>query len=221
MPPTSPLPPALGRLHARARAIPALRRFTFLNRMLLAMAFVPTGLVKATGQRFTLLPVDHPVGFFFEAMFLTGPWWIFIGLMQVLAGIFLLVPATAPLGAMLFLPIVVSIFLITVGVGFQGTVWVTGAMVLSSLYLVCWDGHRVWGAAVQLLGRGAAEEGVLEGVSLVERVGWGMGLVGGMGVFLMTRGFVPGPALLPLLLLGGAGALLVLAGWWWSVRRPA
>ena len=27
-----------------------------------------TGLVKATGQRFTLLPVENPIGFFFEAV---------------------------------------------------------------------------------------------------------------------------------------------------------
>ncbi len=219
MPVDPPVPPSLARIQTRVRGIPALRRFTFVNRLLLAMAFIPTGLVKATGRRFTLLPVENPVGFFFEAMFLTGPWWILIGVMQVLAGVCLLVPATATLGAVLFLPIVLSVFLITVGVGFEGTVWVTGGMLLSSVYLVCWDGDRIWGAAAKLLEPDACRGAVLEGAPRVERVGWGMGLTAGMGLFLMTRGFMPRSALLPLLVLGGAGGVLVLAGWWTLLRR--
>ena len=69
-----------------------------MNRILLAMAFFPTGLVKATGQRFTLLPIENPVGFFFEAMYQTGPYWYFIGMVQVAAAVLLLIPATATLG---------------------------------------------------------------------------------------------------------------------------
>ena len=70
-----------------------------MNRILLAMAFLPTGLVKATGQRFTLLPVDTPVGFFFEAMYRTGPFWRFIGVVQVASAVMLLIPGTALLDA--------------------------------------------------------------------------------------------------------------------------
>ena len=99
------------------------------------MAFFPTGLVKLTGQRFTLLGVDTPVGFFFEAMYQTGPYWRFIGLAQITASVLLLIPRTATLGALLFLPIGTSIFLITWGVGFQGTVWVTSGMLLAVVYL--------------------------------------------------------------------------------------
>ncbi|MGI9625596.1 MAG: DoxX family protein, partial [Longimicrobiales bacterium] len=91
----TPLPPVLERAHSWSRAQPWLGRFTLMNRLLLAMAFIPTGLVKATGQRFTTLPVENPVGFFFEAMYQTGPYWFFIGAMQILAGVLLLVPATA------------------------------------------------------------------------------------------------------------------------------
>ena len=54
------LPPAIADRLARVRATPVLRRFTLMNRLLLAMAFLPTGLVKLTGQRFTILPVDDP-----------------------------------------------------------------------------------------------------------------------------------------------------------------
>ncbi len=57
-------PFAVADLLARVRAAPWLQRFTLMNRLLLAMAFLPTGLVKLAGRRFTTLPVDDPVGFF-------------------------------------------------------------------------------------------------------------------------------------------------------------
>ncbi len=164
------LPAPLGKVHAWARSQPWLFRFTLMNRLLLAMAFLPTGLVKLTGQRFTLLPVENPVGFFFEAMYQTGLYWNFIGFMQVAAAILLLIPKTATLGAVLFLPVGFSIFLITWGVGFGGTVYVTAGMLLSVIYLVCWDGDRVWAAAFQLMGRRSAPS-LLSGAHWLEKAG--------------------------------------------------
>jgi len=66
-------------------------------RILLAAGFIPTGLVKLLNQRFTTLPVESPIGAFFEAMYQTGLYWQFLGLTQVLAGCMLLVPAFAHL----------------------------------------------------------------------------------------------------------------------------
>jgi hypothetical protein len=82
------------------------------------------------------------VGFFFEAFYRTGIWYRFVGVCQILAALMLLLPGTAALGAMLYLVIIVNIFLITVGVGFTGTPFITGPMVLAALYLVCWDYPR-------------------------------------------------------------------------------
>lgn len=63
-------------------------------------------------------------------------------------------PRGSPLlGALLFLPIGVSIRLITWGVGFTGTVWVAAGMVLSVIYLLCWDADRIWEAATKVSGR--------------------------------------------------------------------
>ena len=42
-------------------------RFTLFTRILLAAAFIPTGMVKLMGQRFTLISPEHPIGAFFEA----------------------------------------------------------------------------------------------------------------------------------------------------------
>ena len=76
---------ALERLHARARASLWLLRFTWLTRILLGVAFLPSGMTKLLGNRFTLLGTDTPIGFFFEALYQTGFYWRFIGLAQLTA----------------------------------------------------------------------------------------------------------------------------------------
>ena len=149
-------------------------RFTLVNRLLLAMAFLPTGLVKATGQRFTLISVDDPIGFFFEAMYQTGPYWRFIGAVQIVAAVCLLIPATATVGALPFLPVGMSILLITWGIGFGNTVFIAAGMLLSVIYLLCWDADRIWGAASGLIGV-RSQPPLLQGAHWVETLGWGLG----------------------------------------------
>ncbi|MDH3270009.1 MAG: hypothetical protein OEN56_01675 [Gemmatimonadota bacterium] len=208
----SGLPKRLDALHQLARAQPWLGRFTLMNRLLLAMAFLPTGLVKATGQRFTTLPVENPVGFFFEAMYQSGPYWHFIGVSQIVAALLLLIPATATLGALLFLPIIVSIVLITWGIGFSGTIWITAGMLLSVIYLLCWDADRIWSATSTVLGTPEGPK-LLADATWFEKAGWLLGGAVGIALLLVTRGFLPSSAT-PRLLLGGVGAaILVVAGW--------
>ena len=205
------LPPAIADRLARVRATPVLQRFTLMNRLLLAMAFLPTGLVKLTGQRFTILPVDDPVGFFFEAMYRTGPYWRFIGAVQVLAAVLLLVPRTATLGAVLFLPVVGSILLITIGVGFGLTAVIVAGMLLANLWLLCWDADRVWAAGAGLWGS-RREPHPLRDMHWVEKVGWLLGGAAGMGVFLATRGVLPMTAVPALLGTGVLAMALVVGG---------
>ena len=59
----------IDQLHTWATAQPALRVFTVCVRVLLALAFVPSGLVKILGEPFTTLPVSDPVGYFFAGFF--------------------------------------------------------------------------------------------------------------------------------------------------------
>lgn len=216
---THDLPPRLARLHRWCRAQGWLRRFTLANRVLLAMAFLPTGLVKALGRRFTLLPVDDPIGFFFEAMYRTGPYWHFIGLVQVVSAVLLLIPRTATLGAVLFLPVGLSVFLVTVGVGFGNTVWVTGGMLLSVVYLICWDGERVWRVAATLLAPQGEGGRLLEGATRLEIVGWTAGGACGIGLFLVTRGLLPRGSVLPLLVGGACALVAVMVGWGIGLAR--
>ena len=126
------------RWHAAARSRAWLYRFAWLNRIVLALAFTPSGWTKLIGHRFTALPVEHPVGFFFEAMYRTGFYWNFLGAAQLGAALLLLIPRTHALGALLYFPIVANVFLITVSMGFRGTPVVTGLMLMANLFLVCW-----------------------------------------------------------------------------------
>lgn len=133
----------LDRWHASARRQVWLGRFAVLVRLLLALGFTPSGWTKLAGHRFTLLPVEDPVGFFFEALYRTSFYWNFLGFIQLLAAALLLIPRCTTLGAVLYFPIILNIFLITLSMHFQGTPAITGLMLLGSVYLLCWDYDRL------------------------------------------------------------------------------
>lgn len=191
--------------HQRLRAWPLALRLVWMTRLLLALGFLPTGLVKVLGQRFTSMGIDTPVGFFFEAMYLTGFYWRFIGASQMLAALLLLWPRTALLGALLFAPIVVNIHVITTSVGFVGTPVVTGLMVLAVVYLLVWDAHRLAPLLPGAPGVWAAPSSRVP-IGWAEAVCYGLAFAGGLVVMLGTRGLGGGAWLLP------AAGLSVLAG---------
>ena len=134
---------ALDRLHAAARRHVWLGRLAIVTRVLLALGFTPSGWTKLVGHRFTQLGPDTPVGFFFEALYRTGFYWQFLGAVQLLAAVLLVIPRTTTLGAVLYFPVIVNIFLITVSMHFQGTPVITGLMLLGSVFLLCWDYDRL------------------------------------------------------------------------------
>jgi len=133
---------SLDRLHAAARRNRWLGRLAIVTRILLALGFTPSGYTKLVGHRFTRLPVEDPVGFFFEALYRTGWYWNFLGAAQLLAAVLLLNPRTTTLGAVLYFPIIVNVFLITLSMHFTGTPIITGLMLLGSVFLLCWDYDR-------------------------------------------------------------------------------
>ncbi len=126
--------------------------FAWFTRILLALGFTPSGWTKLAGNRFTSLPLDNPVGFFFEALFRTGFYWNFLGFAQLCCAALLLFPRTALMGAICYFPIILNIFLITVSMNFRGTPLITGAMLLANLFLLLWDYDRLKCAAIALFG---------------------------------------------------------------------
>jgi uncharacterized membrane protein YphA (DoxX/SURF4 family) len=144
--PADPSPADSGRLlafHARIRRIVVLRHFTAFTRVLLAVGFIPPGLTKILGNPFTMLGPEHPVGLFFSVFQGAGLWYHFVGWGQVGAAVLLLFPRTATLGAVVYLPIIVNIAMVTTAIDFAGTVVVTWLMTLACLYLLAWDFDRL------------------------------------------------------------------------------
>lgn len=177
----------LDNIHSQVSRHPFLKRFTLLNRLLLAVAFIPTGLVKMKYERFSQISTDNQIGFFFEAFYQNELWYMAVGFSQILAGLLLLIPRTAHLGAFLFLPIIVNINLITFGAGFSGTPVVTGLMLLSNLYLVLWE-YPHWRSWLN------TEKNMLSYTNIFfagEGLSYLLGAIGLMCFFLGTRGLVP------------------------------
>ncbi len=194
----------LDRLHARVRGSGLLYRFTLATRILLAVGFIPTGTVKLLGRRFTSMDPSTDVGAFFEVMYQSGEYWRFIGAAQILAGILVLIPRTATLGAVLFTPVITSIFVITLSYDFRGTPLVTGMMLLATLYLLCWDWHRVR----PLLSEAPREPLPLAAhrLTTAERGIYTVGVAAAFAAFFATRSLLP-PAFMAwgLLVAGLAG----------------
>lgn len=117
--------------------------FAVFCRIALAVSFIPTGIVKILGQRFAEgLPTHNPLGHYFDALLLTGYYYTFLGVVQVITAILLLIPRTALLGALMYFPIVTNICVLTYATRFDGTRLITMAM-LASLFLLVWDYDRL------------------------------------------------------------------------------
>ena len=93
----------------------------WLTRYLLAFAFIPSGMKKVLGQRFTNIGTDNPIGYFFEALFRTGIYWNFLGWGQLIA----------------------AILMMTVSMHFTGTWLIALLMLFASTCLLLWDANRL------------------------------------------------------------------------------
>jgi uncharacterized membrane protein YphA (DoxX/SURF4 family) len=113
--------------------------FTWITRILLALAFIPSGLKKLLGLRFTTLGIETPVGFLFEALYRTGFYWNFLGFVQLVAALLILFPKTSFLGALIHLIITINILVIVCAMHFIGTPIIASLMLLANLYLFFWD----------------------------------------------------------------------------------
>lgn len=124
-------------------SIKLLNLFIINLRILLGIAFIPSGLTKVFNREFTTLTDKTAIGFFFEGLYQSGFYWIFIGLCQLLTAFLLMTQRMATLGAVFFFVIIVNIFIITVSLNFTGTWIITGLMLLAGLLLLVWDWERL------------------------------------------------------------------------------
>lgn len=120
-----------------------LQIFVIYLRYLIGFAFIFASLVKIQGLRFTAESgAEDPINsglHFFETLYQSGIYWRFLGLAQFITGTLLITQHFAKLGAILFLPIIANVFVITISYDFGGTSIITGLMLISTLFLVYWD----------------------------------------------------------------------------------
>ena len=91
----------------------------------MGVTFILSGLRKWPGVKFTTLPVENPVGAYFQAMHDTGFYWNSIGYFQIGVGL-------------LMMPVTVNIFLVSVSLHMTGTPFITAAMLLGNAFLLYW-----------------------------------------------------------------------------------
>jgi uncharacterized membrane protein YphA (DoxX/SURF4 family) len=132
----------LDALHFRARQSKWLGYFSIFCRIALAAGFIPSGMQKILGERFTTLAINHPMGNFLEAFHHTGYYYPFVGVMQVTAAILLLIPRTVTIGAFIYFPIILNICILSLAVRFDGSQVTSPLMVCAVLFLLCWNYHK-------------------------------------------------------------------------------
>src|SRR6478672_4643093 len=134
---------ALDKIHASVIQNTWLQLFTVFTRVILAVGFIPPSIKKILHKPFTVLPDSNPVGHYFNALYQTGFYYEFIGWSQIIAAVLLLLPRTAHIGTLMFLPIIVNIAALSCSVGFKGTWLLTIFMNLAAVWLTAWEYDRL------------------------------------------------------------------------------
>jgi uncharacterized membrane protein YphA (DoxX/SURF4 family) len=134
----------LDRLHLQAKQNRWLWLFSVFNRLVLALGFIPAATVKLIDERFASgLHANHPMGHYLEALHLTGYYYTFIGIAQLLAAVMLLIPRTATLGAFIYFPVILNITVLTFATRFDGSLFTAPLMTLANLYVLGWN-YEKW-----------------------------------------------------------------------------
>lgn len=104
----------------------------------MGLTFIISGLRKLPGVKFTELPIDDPVGSYFNAMHETGFYWNFIGYFQIVIGIMIFFNRFVVISSLLMMPVTLNIFLISIALNMKGTPIITSLMVAGNLILLMW-----------------------------------------------------------------------------------
>ena len=107
-------------------------------RIIMGLTFISSGIRKLPGIKFTALPIDNPVGSYFNAMYETGFYWNFIGYFQIVIGVMVFFNRFVVVSSLLMMPVTVNIFLISIALNMKGTPIITSLMVVGNIFLLLW-----------------------------------------------------------------------------------
>jgi len=100
--------------------------------------FLISGFRKMPGVKFTILNIEDPIGFFFEAMYRTGVYWNLIGYIQIAIATIIYFPKFRAVAVLTMFVININILFITLGLHMIGTPVIAVFMVLGNIYLMLW-----------------------------------------------------------------------------------
>lgn len=108
------------------------------TRIGMGLTYILSGIRKLPGIKFTALPMDNPVGAYFNAMYDTGYYWNFIGCFQIAIGVLVFFNRAVVISSLLMMPVTVNIFLVSIALNMRGTPVITTAMLFGNLLLLFW-----------------------------------------------------------------------------------
>jgi uncharacterized membrane protein YphA (DoxX/SURF4 family) len=124
-----------------------LQIFTISIRYVLGTSFIWASILKIQGVRFTPQSAENEpinsLNHLFESMYQSGFYWHFIGWGQLVTGFLLMSQRFSTLGAVVFFPIMLNIFIITVSFDWVGVLPITLIMLLINIYLLLWDWNKL------------------------------------------------------------------------------
>ena len=143
-------------------------------RMVLGFAFLPAGCKKLLGQRFTDVANSGVFHDFLHAFYDTGPFYRFVGAVQLIAAILMITQRQALLGAVLMTPILVAILVFCWSTMVVPTAVVVTLMTCALGVLLLWDLKRWKAIVVATQGSETETDEPISSASLARwsRCGW-------------------------------------------------
>lgn len=101
--------------------------------------FIPSGLLKIQGKRFSYFCPEMYSGTFFNELHHTGGYWKFLGFCQLLTAFLLFSQRYTVLAALMFFSICTNIFIFTLSVGLVDKAVIMVFMMSVAVFLIAWD----------------------------------------------------------------------------------
>ena len=128
--------------YATLRRNPIANWFVINLRFLIGYGFIPSGIKKIIGTPFANPGQQGAFMEYLDALYATGFYYEMIGWAQVMAAVLLITQRFATLGALIFLPIIFNIMVLTMSTIGSLTPLIAFLMFLGIVFLLFWDYYK-------------------------------------------------------------------------------
>jgi len=117
--------------------------FIICLRIVAGTVFIPSGLLKIQGKRFSYFCPEMYSSTFFTELHQTGFYWSFLGFCQLLTAFLLYSQRYTALSSLMFFSICTNIFIFTLSVGLNDKSIIMFFMMIIACLLIAWDYQRI------------------------------------------------------------------------------